>query len=52
MHQRITEYFESLLSKFRCGFRQGLSAQHCLLVMVENKGVFATVLADLSHFYA
>ena len=28
MHQ---QYFESLLSKFQCGFRQ-----HCLLAMVEK----------------
>ena len=55
MHQQINEYFESLLSKFQCGFRQGFSAQHCLLVMVEklkkirdNKGVFAAVLTGLS----
>ena len=53
MHQQINEYFESLLSKFQCGFRQGFSAQHCLLVMVkkmkkirDSKGVFAAVLTD------
>ena len=52
MHKQINEYFESLLSKFHCGFRQGFSA---LLVMVErmkkirhNKGVFAAFLTDLS----
>ena len=55
MHQQINEYFESLLSTFQCGFRQGFSTQHCLLVMVEkmkkirdSKGVFAAVLTDLS----
>ena len=26
MHQQMNEYFESLLSKFQYGFRQGLSA--------------------------
>ena len=58
MHQQINKYFESLLSKFQCGFRQGFSAQHCLLVMVEkmkkfrdNKGVFAAVLSDLSSVF-
>ena len=55
MHRQINDYFESLLSKFQCGFRQEFGAQHCLLVMVEklkkirdNKGVFAAVLTDLS----
>ena len=55
-YQQINEHFESLLSKFQCGFRQGFSAQHCLLVMVkkmkkirDNKGgVFAEVVTDLS----
>ena len=58
MHQQINEYFGSLLSKFQCSFRQGFSAQHCLLVMVEkmkkirdNKGVFAAVLVDLSKAF-
>ena len=26
LHQQIIEYFESFLSKFQCGFRQGFSA--------------------------
>ena len=54
-HQQINGYFESFLSKFQCGFRQGFSAQHCFLVIVEkikiirdNKGAFAAVLSDLS----
>ena len=58
MHQQISEYFESLLSKFQCGFRQGFSAQHCLLMLVEkmkkirdNKGVFVGVLTDLSDAF-
>ena len=53
------KYFEPLLSKFQCGFKQGFSAQNCLLVMVEkmkiknrdNKGVFAAVLTDLSKAF-
>ena len=36
MHQQINEHFKTLLSKFQCGFRQGFSAQHCLLMMVEK----------------
>ena len=52
------KYFESLLSQFQCGLKQGFSAQNCLLVMVEkikkirdNKGVFAAVLTDLSKAF-
>ena len=53
MHQQINEYFESLLSGFQCGFKQGFSEQNCLLVEKKlkiNKGVFAAVLTDLFDF--
>ena len=36
MHRQISEYFETALSKFQCGFRKGYSTQDCLLAMVEN----------------
>ena len=29
------KYFEPILSKHRCGFRKGCSAQNCFLEMVE-----------------
>ena len=31
---------QSLLSKFHYGFRQGFTAQHCLLMMVQNMRKF------------
>ena len=36
MHRKILEYFETVLSKFQCGFRKGYSTQDCLLAMAEN----------------
>ena len=36
MHRQISEYFETVLSKFQCGFWKGYSTQDCLLAMVEN----------------
>ena len=55
---QLNEYLANFLSKFQCGFRQGFSAQHCLLVMIEElrkirdeKGVFAAVLTDLSKAF-
>ena len=36
MYRQISEYFETVLSKFQCGFRKGYSIQDCLLAMVEN----------------
>ena len=33
---QLNEYFANFLSKYQCGFREGFSAQHCLLVMIEN----------------
>ena len=55
MYIQIYEYLNKILSKWQCGFRQGYSAQHCLLVMVEkwrqcldNGGVSGVLLTDLS----
>ena len=54
MQQQINEYFKPILSKLERSFRQGYSAQHCFLVMIEkvkkirdNKDVFLAVLRDL-----
>ena len=36
MGWQISEYFETVLSKFQCGFRKGYSTQDCLLALVEK----------------
>ena len=48
-------YFDSLLSKYQCGFRRGYNAQHCLMTLIEkwmkrvgNGGAFGVLLTDLS----
>ena len=55
MHNQISPYFNSVFSKFQCGFRKGFNAQHCLLTMVEQwcktldeGGETGVVLTDLS----
>ena len=35
MFKQISEYFEPILFKFQCGFRNTFSAQHCLLSKLE-----------------
>ena len=35
MFNEIAEYFD-ILSKYQCGFRKGISSQHCLLVLIEK----------------
>ena len=47
--------FESILSKFQCGFRKGYGVQNCLLMMLEtwkeatdNNKTFGALLTDLS----
>ena len=54
----MSEYFDSFLSKYHCGFRRGFSAQHCLLSMLEkwksaidNRKTFGAFLTDLSKVY-
>ena len=61
MHHQINHYFLSLLSELQCGLRQGFSAQHCFLVMVEkmkkkkknrdNRVVFGAVLTFRSEAF-
>ena len=58
MYIQIWEYLNKILSKWQSGFRQGYSAQHCLLVMVENwrqcpddGGVSGALLTDLSKAF-
>ena len=55
IHKQISEYFETVLSKFQCGFRKGYSTQGCLLAMVENckkaldqGNKYGALLTDLS----
>ena len=36
MCQQLYEHFNSMLSPEQCGFRKGYSAQHCLMVTLEN----------------
>ena len=36
MYDQMYEYFNKILSKQQCGFRQGFSTQHCLHAMNEK----------------
>ena len=58
MYKQMSDYLGNFFSKFQCGFRQGISAQHCLLAMIENwkkcvdKGkTFGALLTDLSKAF-
>ena len=58
LHREISEYFETVLSKFQCGFRRGYNTQDCQLAMVENckkaldqGNEFSTLLTDLSKAF-
>ena len=36
MYNQIYPYFQTIFSKFQCGFQKGFNTQHCLLAMVEK----------------
>ena len=36
MYDQMYVYLNKILSKWQCGFRQGYSTQHCLLIMTEK----------------
>ena len=52
--KQLSEFSESILSKFKCVLRKGYGAQHCLLMMLEtwkettgNNKAFGVLLMDL-----
>ena len=58
MYDQMYKYFDQILSKYKCGFRQGYNTQHCLLVMVEKLkeildkgGLGGVLLTDLSEAF-
>ena len=58
MYKQMPDYLGKFFSKFQCGFCQGISAQHCLLVMMEkwknsvDKGkTFGALLTDISKTF-
>ena len=36
LYDQIVTYFEYIFPRYQCGFREGYSAQQCLLVMIEK----------------
>ena len=59
MFKQMSEFFESsFFSKYQCGFRKGLSAQHCLVSMLkkwksatDSKKSFGALLTDLPKVF-
>ena len=58
MHRKLSEYFETVLSKFQCGFRKGYNTQNCLLAIVQNYkkaldqgNEYGALLTDLSKAF-
>ena len=58
MYDQIYAYLNKILSKWQCGFRQGYSTQHCLLIMTEKwrqcldkGGISGALLTDLSKAF-
>ena len=58
LYDQIYKYFIHILPKCQCGFRKGLSTQHCLLVVTEKwrkcldkEGISGAILADLSKVF-
>ena len=54
----IQVFFDSILSKYQCGFRRGCNVQHCLITLIEkwkesvdNGEAFLTLFTDLSKAF-
>ena len=58
LHKQISDFFDTILSKYQCGFRKGHGAQHCLIALLEkwresiDRGLeFGILLTDLSKAF-
>ena len=58
MYDQMYKYFDQILSKYHCGFRQGYNTRHCLLMMVDickeildKGGLGGALLTDLSEAF-
>ena len=36
LHKQISDFFDTILSNYQCGFRKGYGAQHCLIALLEK----------------
>ena len=36
LYDQIQMFFDSILSKYQCGFGRGYNAQHCLITLIEK----------------
>ena len=58
LYNQVNSFFENKFSKLKCGFRKGLSTQHCLIYMLEKwkksvdmKKYVGALLTDLSKAF-
>ena len=58
LYNELSNYFEDLFSDYQFGFRKGISAQQCLIILIEtwkkyidNKESFGALLSDLSKAF-
>ena len=50
MYDQINAYFETILSKFQCGFPKGYSVRNCLkLLFLDKSGFSGIMMTDLSN---
>ena len=58
LYNELSNYSEDTFSDYQFGFRKGISAQHCLIILIEtwkkhidNKESFRALLTDLSKAF-
>ena len=58
LHEQISDFFDTILSKYQCGFRKGHGAQQCLIALLEKwrertdrEREFGVLLTDLCKVF-
>ena len=58
IYDQLQKHFDTILSKYQCGFHKGFNSQHGLIALIEkwkssvdNGGAFGALITDLSKAF-
>ena len=58
LYNQIQHFFDEVFSKYKCGFRKGFNAKHCIASLIEkwkesvnNGGAIGVLMTDLSEAF-
>ena len=50
LYNELSNYFEDIFSDYQFGFRKGISAQQCLIILIETWKNTLIIKSHLGHY--